>query len=102
MTFLGYQEFLEEIVRQLKDKVKGQIELRRYDYEELTCRYDIEVKFAYNLSIIVNCDWNSEISKLYYSYKHEPELAEYIVHVGTMQVFDFIKRSIFNYFFQIP
>lgn len=99
MTFLGYQEFLEEIVRQLKDKVKGQIELRRYDYEELTCRYDIEVKFAYNLSIIVNCDWNSEISKLYYSYKHEPEKA---VYVGTMQGFDFIKRSIFDCFFQIP
>ena len=102
MTFSSYQEFLEEIVCQLKDKVKGQIELRRYDYEELMCRYDIVVRFNYNLIICVSCDLGREIHKLYCSYKHEPELAEYIVHVGTMQVFDFIKRSIFDYFFQIP
>ena len=102
MTFSNYQDFLEEIVCQLKDKIKGQIELRRYDYEELMCRYDIEVRFNYNLIICVSCNLGSEISKLYYSYKHEPELAEYIVHVGTMQVLDFIKRSIFDYFFQIP
>lgn len=102
MTFLGYQEFLEEIVCQLKDKIKGKIELRRYDYEELMCRYDIEVRFNYNLIICVNCDFGSEVHKLYYNYKHEPELAEYIVHVGTMQVLDFIKRSMFDYFFQIP
>lgn len=101
MTFSNYQEFLEEIVCQLKDKIKGKIELRRYDYEELMCRYDIEVKFNYNLIICVSCDFGREIHKLYCSYRHEPELAEYIVHVGTMQVFDFIKRSIFDYFFQI-
>ena len=47
MTFSSYQDFLEEIVCQLKDKIKGQIELRRYDYEELMCRYDIEVRFNY-------------------------------------------------------
>ncbi len=93
MTFPSYQEFLEEIVCQLKDKIKGKIELRRYD---------IEVRFNYNLIICVSCDFGREIHKLYCSYKHEPELAEYIVHVGTMQVFDFIKRSIFDYFFQIP
>lgn len=31
MTFLNYQEFLEEIVYQLKDEIKGQIELRHND-----------------------------------------------------------------------
>ena len=105
MTFPNYQGFLEEIVYQLKDEIKGQIELRHNDYKDLMCRYDIVVKFNCNLTICVSCNLSSdlgiEISKLYYSYKYEPEMAEYIVHVGTMQVFEFIKKAIFDYFFKI-
>lgn len=99
MTFLSYQEFLEEIIHQLKDKVKGQIELRHNDYEELICRYDIMVKFNCNLTVCVSCDLGSEVHNLYYNHKHTPEMAEYNIQAGTMQVLEFIKKAVFDYFF---
>lgn len=101
MTFPNYQEFLEEIIYQLKDEIKGQIELRHNKYGELMCRYDIMVKFNCNLTICVSCDLGSEVHKLYYNYKHTPEMAKYTVQAGTMQVFEFIKKAVFDYFFQI-
>lgn len=101
MTFSSYQEFLEEVVCQLKDEVKGQIELRHNDYEDLMCRYDIIVKFNYNLTICVSCDLGSEVYKLYYNYKHSPEMTKYTIQAGTMQVLQFIKKAVFDYFFQI-
>ena len=101
MTFPNYQEFLEEIVYQLKDEIKGQIELRHNNYEDLMCRYDIMVKFNCNLTICVSCDLGSEVHKLYYDYKHMPGMAQYILHAGKMQVVEFIKKAIFDYFFKI-
>ena len=95
MVSPSYQEFLEEIIHQLKDKVKGQIELRHNDYGELMCRYDIMVKFNCNLTICISCDLGSEIHKLYYNYKH----TSYIIHIGTIQVLEFIKKAVFDYFF---
>lgn len=101
MVFPSYQEFLEEIICQLKDKVKGQIELCHNDYGDLMCRYDIMVKFNCNLTICVSCDLGSEVHKLYYSYKNMPEMTQYILHAGKMQVVKFIKKAIFDYFFKI-
>lgn len=100
MVSSSYQEFLEEIIYQLKDKVKGQIELRHNKYGELMCRYDIMVKFNCNLTICISCDLGSEVHKLYYNYKHTPEMAKYAIQAGTMQVFEFIKKAVFDYFFQ--
>lgn len=100
MTFLNYQEFLEEIVYQLKDEVKGQIELRRNDYGELMCRYNIMVKFKCNLTICVSCNSGSEVHKLYYNYKNMPEMTQYILHAGKMQVVEFIKKAVFDCFFK--
>lgn len=101
MTFSSYQEFLEEVVCQLKNEVKGQIELRHNDCGDLMCRYDIMVKFNYNLTICVSCDLGSEVHKLYYNYKHSPEMTKYTIQAGTMQVLQFIKKAVFDYFFQI-
>lgn len=101
MTFLSYQGFLEEVVCQLKNEVKGQIELRHNDYGELICRYDIMVKFNCNLTVCVSCDLGSEVHKLYYNYKHSPEMTKYTIQAGTMQVLQFIKKAVFDYFFQI-
>ena len=102
MTFPNYQEFLEEIVYQLKDEIKGQIELRHNDYGELMYRYDIMVKFNCNLTICVSCDLDSEVHKLYYNYKNIPGMTQYnILHAGKMQVVEFIKKAVFYYFFKI-
>lgn len=101
MIFLNYQEFLEEIVYQLKDEIKGQIELRHNDYGELMCRYDIMVKFNCNLTICVSCGLGSEVHKLYYNYKNMPGMTQYILHAGKMQVVEFIKKAVFDYFFKI-
>lgn len=101
MVFPSYQEFLEEIIHQLKDKVKGQIELHHNDYRELICRYDIMVKFNCNLTVCVSCDLGSEVHNLYYNHKHTPEMAEYNIQAGTMQVLEFIKKAVFDYFFKI-
>ncbi len=101
MVSPSYQEFLEEIICQLKDKVKGQIELRHNDYGELMCRYDIMVKFNCNLTVCVSCDLGSEVYKLYYNHKHTPEMAKYTIQAGTMQVLEFIEKAVFDYFFQI-
>lgn len=62
------------------------------------CRY-IMVKFNCNLTICVSCDLGSEVHKLYYNYKHTPEMAKYIIQAGTMQVLEFIKKAVFDYFF---
>lgn len=99
MTFPNYQEFLEEIVYQLKDKVNGQIELRHNKYGELMYRYDIMVKFNCNLIICISCDLDSEIHKLYCNYKYTPEMPKYTTQAGAMYVFEFIKKAVFNYFF---
>lgn len=99
MTFSSYQEFLEEVVCQLKNEVKGQIELRHNDYEDLMCQYDIMVKFNCNLTVCVSCDLGSEVHNLYYNHKHTPEMAEYNIQAGTMQVLEFIKKAVFDYFF---
>lgn len=111
MVFPSYQEFLEEIICQLKDKVKGQIELRHNDYGELMCRYDIMVKFNCDLTVCVTCDLGGEVYKLYYNYEHTPEMdkytipaeemAKYAIRAGTMQVLKFIEKAVFDYFFQI-
>lgn len=99
MTFSNYQEFLEAIIYQLKDKVKGQIELRHNDYGELMCRYDIMVKFNCDLTICVSCGLGSKVHKLYYNFKDTPEMPNFILYAGTMQVLEFIKKAVSDYFF---